>query len=70
MNYVIKEQECGYLLKNGIFKKLLFAGKYTFYSWMGYDLKIVSMTGRVDTQGLPVELLMKKPEFRSGYCGY
>ena len=65
MNYVIKEQECGYLLKNGIFKKMLFAGKYTFYSWMGYDLKIVSMTGRVDTQGLPVELLMKNPEFQS-----
>ena len=53
MKYIIKEQECGYLLKKEKKKKLLFAGKYNFYSWMGYDLKIVSMTGRVDTQGLP-----------------
>ncbi len=63
MKYMIKEQECGYLLKNGILVKLLFAGKYQLFSWMGYELKIVSMIGKVDTQELPVELLMKQPEF-------
>lgn len=65
MKYIIKEQECGYLLKNGVLEKLLFAGKYNLFSWMGYELKIVSMTGKVDTQGLPAELLMKHPEFAS-----
>ena len=65
MRYVIKEQECGYLLKNGILVKLLFAGKYDLFSWMGYELKTVTMLGQVDTQELPVELLMKHPEFAS-----
>ncbi len=65
MRYVIKEQECGYLLKNGVLVKLLFAGKYDLFSWMGYELKTVTMLGQVDTQELPVELLMKHPEFAS-----
>lgn len=65
MKYVIKEQECGYLLKNGVLEKLLFAGKYNLFSWMGYELKIVSMTGEVDTQGMPAKLLMERPEFAS-----
>ncbi len=63
MKYIIKEQECGYLLKNGVLVKLLFAGKYHFFSRMGYELKIVPMTGKVDTQELPAELLMKHPDF-------
>lgn len=65
MKYIIKEQQCGYLLKNGVLEKLLFAGKYNLFSWMGYELKIVSMLGKVDTQELPVEILMKHPEFAS-----
>lgn len=63
MRYIIKEQECGYLMKNGVLKQLLFAGKYNLFSRLGYELKIVSMIGKVDTQGLPVEVLMKHPEF-------
>lgn len=63
MRYLVKEQECGYLLKNGVLEKLLFAGKYHLPSWMGYELKIVAMTGKVDTQDLPVSILMKRPEF-------
>ena len=65
MKYIIKEQECGYLLKNGVLEKLLFAGKYRLFDWMGYELKIVPMIGKVDTQELPVEVLMKRPEFSS-----
>ena len=65
MKYIIKEQECGYLLKNGVLEKILFAGKYHLFSWMGYELKTISMIGKVDTQGLPAELLMKHPEFAS-----
>lgn len=65
MKYIIKEQECGYLLKDGVLKELLFAGKYTVFPRLGYELKIVPMTGSVDTQGLPAELLMKNPDFQS-----
>lgn len=63
MKYIIKEQECGYLLKNGILEKLLFAGKHSVASWLGYELRITDMTGKVDTKGLPAELLMKQAEF-------
>lgn len=63
MKYILKEQECGYLLKNGILKEILFAGKHFVASWKGYELKTVSMVGRVDTQGIPVEVLMRQPEF-------
>ena len=63
MKYLIKEQECGYLLKNGILQGLLFAGKHSIYSFLGYELRIVSMVGKVDTKKLPAELLMRQPEF-------
>lgn len=63
MKYIIKEQECGYLLKDGVLKKILFAGKHHVSAWLGYELKIVPMTGEVDTWKLPVELLMKQEEF-------
>lgn len=63
MKYLIKEQECGYLLKNGILQGLLFAGKHSIYSFLGYELRIVSMVGKVDTKKFPAELLMRQPEF-------
>ena len=63
MKYILKEQECGYLMKNGILKEILFAGKQNVASWRGYELKTVSMMGKVDTGGLPVEVLMQRPEF-------
>ena len=65
MKYIIKAQECGYLLKNGVLKKILFAGRYRISSLFGEELKITEMTGKVDSQGLPVEILMEQPEFAS-----
>lgn len=65
MKYVIKEQECGYLLKNGILKNLLFAGKHNVASLLGYELKVTAMTGPVNTMGLPVDILMKQENFAS-----
>ena len=31
MKIMIKEQECGYLMKDGRFQKVLLAGKYTYF---------------------------------------
>ena len=47
MKYVIKTQECGYLFKNGILKKILFAGKYRNLSMSGWELKITEMTALI-----------------------
>ena len=41
MKYIIKEQECGYLLKNGRFQSFLAAGSCHYIKAMGYELKIV-----------------------------
>lgn len=65
MKYILGEHECGYVLKNGVLEKIVFAGKYRLYQKLGYELKTVSAVGKVDTAGLPVERLMKEPKFRS-----
>lgn len=65
MKYIIKDQECGYLLKDGLFFRLLTAGKYHFLTQLGYEVKITSMTGKVDTCGIPEEILIKQKEFAS-----
>lgn len=64
MKYIIKENQCGYLTKNGIFQKVLMAGKYTYLKQLGYEVKILMMTGYVDTCGIPLEILMKDQEFQ------
>lgn len=65
MRIVIKEQECGFLLKNGQFQKLLLAGRHTYIKQFGYEVIVVPMTGKVETSGIPVEVLMKCPDFAS-----
>lgn len=61
--YIIRDQECGYLTKNGRFIRLLTSGKYAFFRAAGYEVNIVSMTGEVKTCGIPEEVLLKDKEF-------
>ena len=63
--YKINENECGYLISRGRFEKLLTVGTYYFLSLSGCEVKIVPMTGAVNTYGIPEEILMKNPEFAS-----
>ena len=65
MQVMIKDQECGYLIKNGRFQKLLLAGKYTYFKRLGYEVLVVPMNGQVKTQDIPMEVLLKCPEFAS-----
>lgn len=52
-NFIIKEQECGYLCRNGKFLRLLTAGKYTYPRAFGYTVEIVPMTGEVKPAASP-----------------
>lgn len=61
--YMIKDQECGYLTKNGRYIKLLTAGSYSFLKSRGYHVDIVPMTGEVKTCGIPEEILMQDKAF-------
>lgn len=63
MKYIIKEQECGYLIKNGKLVRLLFAGRYYFSKCLGYEVLCTAMTGEVNCCKIPVEVLMKQDEF-------
>lgn len=65
MKYLIKEQQCGYLMKNGKFIKLLTAGKYRYPRALGYEVLTVDMTGEVDCCGIPCEVLMQHEAFSS-----
>ena len=51
--YKINENECGYLIRRGRFEKLLTVGTYYFLSLSGCEVKIVPMTGAVNTCGIP-----------------
>ena len=62
-HYIIKEQEAGYLCRNGKFLRLLAAGKYTYPKALGYDVQIVPMSGEVKTCGIPENILMQDKEF-------
>ncbi len=64
-HYIIKEQEAGYLSRNGKFLRLLTAGKYTYPKAFGYDVQVVPMTGEVKTCGIPENILMQDKEFSS-----
>lgn len=63
MRYTIQQQECGYLIKDGVFIKLLMAGKHTYYKRFGYEVKIVPLSGYVKTCDIPIEILKENEEF-------
>lgn len=65
MKYIIKDQECGYLIQNGRFLKLLTAGKYSYMNMLGYEVIVTPMTGEVKNHNIPMEILMRDPEFRA-----
>ena len=63
--YIIKEQECGCLMKDGRFGEMLTAGKYSYLDMLGYEVQTVPMTGEVRTCQIPEEILMKDEKFVS-----
>lgn len=63
MHTIIQANECGYLLKNGVFLRLLLPGSHRYFKHLGYEIKTVPMTGYVKTCGIPLEVLLKNPDF-------
>ena len=63
MRVTICQQECGYLLKRGVFQKLLMAGRHSYRKALGYEVKVVKMTGYVENCEIPVKILMENQEF-------
>lgn len=63
MKTVITDQSCGFLIKDGRFKRFLTPGTYRFPFWEKNAVKQAVMKGRVAEPGIPMEILMKDPEF-------
>ena len=63
MKYIIKQNQCGFLMKDGIFIKTIYSGKYWYPKMTGYRVVIEEMEGTVDFRELPVEILLLDQTF-------
>ena len=63
MKYIINQNQCGFLMKDGNFIKTLYCGKYQYPKIAGYQVIIEDMEGSVDYRALPVEVLLQDQAF-------
>lgn len=62
MKMIIQENQCGYLMKNGVFQQLITAGLHRFSKHLGYSVIVTDMTGEVDFKGIPSSVLLQNKE--------
>lgn len=60
---IIRENQRGYLLKNGKFIRLLKTGKHSYYPLFGQIIETVPVNGAVNTCGIDVSILCQDPMF-------
>lgn len=65
MKYMIKDNQAGFVLKNGVFQKMITSGTYNFPKLLGYHVEIEEMTGELDYLDVPYQVLAKDPAFLS-----
>lgn len=65
MKYIINQNQCGFLIKDGIFIKTLACGKYWYPRIAGYQVVIEAMDGAVGFNALPAEVLLQDQAFAS-----
>lgn len=63
MRYRIKDNQAGFVIKNGVFQKMIFSGTYHFPKLLGYEVLIEEMDGEVDCLSVPYQVLAKDPTF-------
>lgn len=65
MKYIIKDNQVGFVLKNGVFQKMVTAGIWYFPKMFGYQVEVEEMTGELDYMDTPYQVLVKDAAFRS-----
>lgn len=60
---IIRENQRGYLLKDGKFIRLLETGKHSYYPLLGQIIETVPVNGAVNTCGIDVSILCQDPMF-------
>ncbi len=63
MKYMIKDNQAGFVLKNGVFQKMITSGTYYFSKLFGYHVEIEEMTGEVDYLDVPYQVLSRDSTF-------
>ncbi len=63
MKYIIKDNQAGFVLKNGVFQKMITAGTYHFSKMAGYTVAIEEMLGELDYLEVPYQVLARDPAF-------
>lgn len=63
MKYEINQNQCGFLMKQGRFIKMLFCGTYRYLQAAGYEVFIENMEGAVRFGKVPKEILLENKEF-------
>lgn len=79
MKYIIKDNQAGFVLKNGVFRKMITAGTYHFSKMLGYEVEVEEMTGELNYVEVPYQVLSKDTAFLDatvhmeipdGYAGF
>ena len=63
MKYIIKDNQAGFVLKNGVFRKMITAGTYHFSKMLGYEVEVEEMTGELNYMEVPYQVLSKDAAF-------
>ncbi len=63
MKYIIKDNQAGFVLKNGVFRKMITAGTYHFSKILGYEVEVEEMTGELNYMEVPYQVLSKDAAF-------
>ena len=54
MRINVNQTQCGFVMKNGCYEKMIFAGTYHYPACMGYKVIIEEMRGRVGFKEVPL----------------
>lgn len=65
MRIVIRDNQAGFVMKNGIFVKMILAGTYHFSKTLGYEVHIEEMAGEMNFMETPYQVLVKDETFRT-----
>ncbi|PNV59943.1 peptidase [Clostridium sp. chh4-2] len=63
MKYIINQTQCGFLLKDGSYVKMLSNGKHNYIKSLGYEVIVEEMNGPVKFSKIPKAVLLQDPEF-------
>ncbi len=63
MKYIIKDNQAGFVIKNGVFVKMITTGTYHFAKIAGYEVEIEEMSGELAYAGIPYQILAKDTAF-------